>query len=125
MLIAADFRARFPHFADAVKWPDASIDFYVTLAAKSLPPERWLDLLPEGTALFVAHNLALDAMAAGKIPGRLSNAGIVASKSVGPAAISYDNHLFMLQNAGHWGMTIFGIRFLQLARMVGAGGYQL
>ena len=121
----ADFRARWVQFADPVRWPDTLISFYSTLAEKSLPPSRWLDLLPEGTALFIAHNLALDAMSAGRIPGRISGAGIVASKSVGPAAVSYDNHLFMLPNAGHWGMTVFGLRFLQMARMIGAGGVQL
>ena len=121
----AEFRTRWVQFADPVRWPDALISFYDTLAAKSLRPDRWLDMLPEGTALFIAHNLALDAMSAGRIPGRISGAGMVASKSVGPASVSYDNHLFMLPNAGHWGLTLFGLRFLQMARIVGAAGIQL
>lgn len=125
MTYAEEFRARWPQYADPVRWPDSAINFYAVLADKSLPANRWQDLLPEGTALYIAHNLALDAMSAGKIPGRLSAAGMLSSKSVGPASVSYDNHIFMLPNAGHWGMTTFGIRFLQLARMVGAGGLQL
>ena len=41
-------RARWVQFADPVRWPDALISFYSTLAEKSLPPSRWLDLLPDG-----------------------------------------------------------------------------
>ena len=120
----AEFRQQIPQFADAVKYPDAQVQFYLTMAELSLPASRWGELYGFGLALFVAHNLALDQMSNGTIPGR-AQIGLVASKSVGPASVSYDNSLFMLPDAGHWSLTMFGVRFLQTARLVGAGGIQL
>lgn len=120
----AEFRQQIPQFADAVKYPDAQVRFYLTMAELSLPASRWGELYGFGLALFTAHNLALDQMSNGPIPGR-SQFGLVASKSVGPASVSYDNSLFMLPNAGHWSLTMFGTRFLQTARLVGAGGIQV
>lgn len=120
----AEFRQQFTQFADAAKYPDAQVQFYLEMAELSLPASRWGELYGFGLALFTAHNLALDQMSNGPIPGR-SQFGLVASKSVGPASVSYDNSLFMLPNSGHWSLTMFGTRFLQTARLVGAGGVQL
>lgn len=119
-----EFRQQIPQFADAAKYPDTQVQFYLAMAEMSLPASRWGELYGFGLALFTAHNLALDQMSNGPIPGR-SQFGLVASKSVGPASVSYDNSLFMLPNAGHWSLTMFGTRFVQTARLVGAGGIQL
>lgn len=120
----AEFRQQIPQFADAVKYPDAQVQFYLAMAELSLPASRWGELYGFGLALFTAHNLALDQMSNGAIPGR-AQVGLVASKSVGPASISYDNSAFALPDAGQWSLTTFGVRFLQTARLVGAGGMQL
>lgn len=120
----AEFRAQVPQFADAAKYPDAQVQFYLTMAEASIPASRWGEMYGHGIALFTAHNLALDQMSNGLIPGR-SQFGLIASKAVGPASVSYDNTLFMLPDAGHWGLTMFGLRFLQTARLLGAGGMQL
>lgn len=120
----AEFRQQIPQFADTAKYPDAQVQMYLGMAEASLPASRWGELYGFGLALFTAHNLALDQMSNGPIPGR-SQFGLVASKSVGPASVSYDNSLFMLPDAGHWSLTMFGVRFLQTARLVGAGGIQL
>lgn len=119
-----EFRQQIPQFADTAKYPDAQVQMYLGMAEASLPASRWGELYGFGLALFTAHNLALDQMSNGPIPGR-SQFGLVASKSVGPASVSYDNSLFMLPDAGHWSLTMFGTRFLQTARLVGAGGIQL
>ena len=122
----ATFRAIFPEFVDAAKYPDAQVQYYLDFAVQSLRPEAWRNLLERGTGLFVAHYLAMSAISrAGTVPGR-GQLGIVASKSVGPASISYDNSAISAQaDAGHWALTSYGLMYWELMRMVGTGGWQL
>ena len=122
----ATFRAVFPEFGDSAKYPDAQVQYYLDFAVQSLRPEAWRNLLERGTGLFVAHYLAMSAISrAGTIPGR-GQLGIVASKSVGPASISYDNSAISAQaDAGHWALTSYGLMYWELMRMVGTGGWQL
>lgn len=126
MVDIATFRAVFPEFGDAAKYPDAQVQYYLDFAVQSLRPEAWRNLLERGTGLFVAHYLAMSAISrAGTIPGR-GQLGIVASKSVGPASISYDNSAISAQaDAGHWALTSYGLMYWELMRMVGTGGWQL
>ena len=126
MVGIAAFRAVFPEFGDAAKYPDAQVQYYLDFAVQSLRPEAWRNLLERGTGLFVAHYLAMSAISrAGTIPGR-GQLGIVASKSVGPASISYDNSAISAQaDAGHWALTSYGLMYWELMRMVGTGGWQL
>ena len=126
MVDVATFRAVFPEFVDAAKYPDAQVQYYLDFAVQSLRPEAWRNLLERGTGLFVAHYLAMSAISrAGTAPGR-GQLGIVASKSVGPASISYDNSAISAQaDAGHWALTSYGLMYWELMRMVGTGGWQL
>ena len=126
MVDVATFRAVFPEFVDAAKYPDAQVQYYLDFAVQSLRPEAWRNLLERGTGLFVAHYLAMSAISrAGTVPGR-GQLGIVASKSVGPASISYDNSAISAQaDAGHWALTSYGLMYWELMRMVGTGGWQL
>ena len=126
MVDIAAFRAVFPEFGDAAKYPDAQVQYYLDFAVQSLRPEAWRNLLERGTGLFVAHYLAMSAISrAGTIPGR-GQLGIVASKSVGPARVSYDNSAISAQaDAGHWALTSYGLMYWELMRMVGTGGWQL
>ena len=126
MVDIAAFRAVFPEFGDAAKYPDVQVQYYLDFAVQSLRPEAWRNLLERGTGLFVAHYLAMSAISrAGTVPGR-GQLGIVASKSVGPASISYDNSAISAQaDAGHWALTSYGLMYWELMRMVGTGGWQL
>ena len=126
MVDIATFRAVFPELGDAAKYPDVQVQYYLDFAVQSLRPEAWRNLLERGTGLFVAHYLAMSAISrAGTIPGR-GQLGIVASKSVGPASISYDNSAISAQaDAGHWALTSYGLMYWELMRMVGTGGWQL
>jgi hypothetical protein len=89
---------------------------------------RWGELQGLGIELWVAHYLTLDRQselsgASGGIAG--AAVGMVASKSVGGASISYDIASSTERDGGHWNSTAYGRRWLNLARMVGAGGIQL
>lgn len=124
----SEFRQNFPEFADTTKYPDWMVELWMRWAVIRLPEQRWLDLLPMGIQLFTAHNLvlaarAVQAAATGATPGVVT--GPVSSKSVDKVSVGYDVGTVALTDGGFWNMTTYGVQFLQLARMVGAGGVQL
>ena len=123
------FRATFgAAFADMGKYTVPQVTMYLTLAAAMLDPNLWADQLNYGIAMFTAHNLVLDgqafnAAANGQLPGLTP--GPIASKSLGPASVSYDTSSGIELDAGHFNLTVFGRRFIHTARLVGMGGAQL
>jgi hypothetical protein len=114
----AGFRAAYPAFSDAVRYPDAMVTAQLAVAAIRLDPVRWDTLLDSGVGLFVAHQLALTDRGA-------SFAAPTASKSVDKVSVSYDTAAVSLVDGGYWNATPYGVQFLQLSRMIGAGGIQL
>ena len=125
---AATFRADFPEFADTTAYPNGQVNFWIAAASKLLNADRWADMLDLGAELFTAHHLTIGkrdqtAAAAGGIPGQVQ--GIQTSKAVDKVSASYDASAIAYDNAGFWNATSYGMRFFQLARMVGAGGVQL
>lgn len=127
-LDAAQFRTDFPEFTDTTAYPDSLINFWLALAGKLLNPLRWGDMLTAGQELFIAHNIVLEARAKlaadkGGIPG--ASLGVQSSKSVGPVSVSYDTASALEEGAGHWNLTIYGTRYIRLARMLGAGPVQV
>jgi hypothetical protein len=122
------FRTDFPAFANTTMYPDAVIAFEIGIATSLLNAERWGTMLNYGIELYVAHNLVLAAQAAedsalGNTPGEMT--GPTSAKGVDKVSASYDTQSVSLENAGYWGLTWYGTKFLQLARMMGAGGIQL
>ena len=127
-LTPATFRQQFPEFCNTGLYPDAAVSMWITTAGLLLNADRWSELIDIGTGLFVAHNLtvsARDQVAAqsGAIPGQAS--GIMASKAVDKVSASYDTAAIQLDNGGYYNSTSYGIRLLQMARWVGAGGVQI
>jgi hypothetical protein len=128
------FRTAFPEFGNAVKYPDAQVQFYLDLAQgneaglQGFIGPRWGTKAPYGAQLFVAHNLSIEGeaqklAAKGQNPGQVL--GPIASGSVDK--VSYTRSLQDILNpgAGHWNMTVYGMRYWQLMRMVGAGPVQV
>jgi len=125
---AAKFREDFPEFADTTKYPDSAVNLWMGLAVNVLPPDRWCDYLNIGIELFVAHNLTVAAgnqqtAAAGGAGGQVK--GPVNSKSVDKVSVGYDSGAVSLEDGGFFNLTTYGIQLLQLARMIGTGGFQL
>ncbi len=129
MSAVQEFRESFPQFTEDL-FPAARVEFYLRLAAKQLNPERWEDLLPEGTGLFVAHYLTLEreaqkdktgtggiGAAAGPVTAESKSVGGV-SKSVTRAGPTATTNVA----AGQWNLTIYGQQYWQLVQIVGAGG---
>jgi hypothetical protein len=114
-------------FQDRIKYPDATVTLYLTIAANVLPVNRWGDWYAAGLGWMTAHFLLLDAQAdeyaaKGQLPGLI--AGVISSKSVGGVSVSYSMD-GMETDAGHWNLTTYGRRWLRTARMVGMGPIQI
>lgn len=124
---AATFRANFPEFESCYTYPDAQVNFWLSVAVKSVNADRWYDLYDQGLQLFVAHHLAVASgntmtASAGGIPGAVK--GAQTSKSVDKVAVSYDASKAQYDDAGFWNLTSYGLQYWNLVQMVGAGGLQ-
>lgn len=126
-IIATDFRTNFPEFASTAQYPDAQVNFYLSLAYLALSnTQAWGMLQDYGVQWFVAHNLVLFAQRAraASVPGGIPGAtqGPLASKAVDKVSIGYDVQAGVLEGGGAWNLTSYGVEFLQLARLVGSSG---
>lgn len=124
----AEFREAFPEFADTTKYPDSQVEFWMTVAVSLVNPERWGVLTDNGIALVTAHHLVIAnqdqaVSSAGATPGEVK--GATASKSVDKVSVGYDTKSVTIDDAGFWNMSKYGIRYITLAKMFGAGGLQL
>lgn len=125
---AAQLRTDFPEFADTTLYPDSGINFWLNIAGNMLNASRFGNLLDVGTELFTAHNIVLERQAQaaalnGAPPG--IQQGPISSKGVDKVSISYDTQAAIELEAGHWNLTVYGTRFIKLARMFGAGPVQI
>lgn len=118
------FRSTFPAFSDTATYPDAQVESLIDLAGEQMVSKRWSGAIKErAIALFVAHHLVLDAKAdAGGTPGTVQ--GPATSKSIAGVSVSYDLSNVTHERGGYWNTTSYGIQFLRLARMIGAGPIQ-
>ena len=123
------FREDFPEFSDKIVYPESQVTYYRTFGDKMLVnPLRWGNVRDNGLELFMAHHLSLEAGAQasakrGAPPG--VQTGAVSGKTVGPVGVTYDTSAGLEIDAGHWNLTIYGTRFINLAKMIGAGGLQV
>ncbi|KWN75796.1 DUF4054 domain-containing protein [Burkholderia ubonensis] len=124
----SQFRQTFPEFGDTTKYPDAVIQIWLTVAVSLVNPERWQELTDIGIGLVTAHHVALstrdtNTSAVGGVPGQVT--GPQSAKSVDKVSASYDTAAVAIKDGGFWNATMYGIRYLSLAQMMGAGGMQL
>lgn len=128
----AQFRLDFPEFADVSCFPNAMITLWSSIGEKRISQDVWDDLWLHGVQLFTAHNIVLasknlkDANRGAQIGVGVN--GVVSSKSVGDASISYDNSaatVSMDPKDGHWNMTVYGRQYIDLVRLMGTGCIQL
>jgi hypothetical protein len=122
------FRSDFPEFSDPTKYPDSLIQTWLTVAASLVNANRWVELTNIGIELVTAHHLVLSvrdqtAAAVGGVPGVMT--GPTSAKAVDKVSTSYDTGATALDGAGFWALSSYGVRYLTLARMMGAGGLQI
>jgi len=123
----AQFRLDFTEFASLTKYPDAQLTFWLTLGSLLINADRWGDVVNFGVELYMAHNLALGAMAqkqgARGIPGAAS--GMLNSKSVDKVSAGYDTGSVAEEFGGNWNLTTYGQRLYRLMQQFGAGPLQI
>lgn len=120
----ASFRQNYTEFQDVARFPASGIQYYLTVAAILLSPAKWQTLLDVGIELFIAHNVSLESKARdegqnGGQPGGMT--GPVSAQSVDKVSITYDSNAGIDLKAGHWNLTIYGVRFYRLANQLGMG----
>jgi len=116
------FVAVFPEFADLAKYPEEAIGFWIVQARDLYPEDRYGMQADLVTMLYVAHNLALGAMA-GASGGSAGSFAPVSSKSVGSVSKSMDTSAVTSAGAGVWNGTAYGQRLYALLRGFAAGGF--
>ncbi len=128
MVDVAQFRQDFPEFADTTAYPDANVNFWLTVAAQLINVDRWAGLADLGIELLTAHNLVLwkraqNASSKGGVPGL--STGVTSSKAVADVSVGYDTAVASVKDGGNFNLTDYGTRYLDLVSMMGAGGLQL
>jgi hypothetical protein len=126
-VVANTFRQQFTEFADPLVYSDTLIGTWVTTAAGFVDPTRWDTMADYGTSLYVAHNLAMSGRdqltaQAGGVPG--SPHGVLTSKGVRGVTASFSADSLTTAGDGAFNSTRYGIEFMRLSRLIGAGGYQ-
>ena len=122
------FRKAFPAFMDPGCYPEYAIDFWADFGEKMMNKDRWGNLFANGLCLYVAHQLCLEfgsnkAGEKGQAPGQIT--GPVTSASVDKVSYSRDASSSMEPDAGHWNLTVYGLRYVRIMKMVGAGPVHL
>lgn len=136
MITYTQFVGDFPEFSNTAPFPQSAFNYYLRFSCLMLTPV-WggpaapgdpLEMYDIGTEMFIAHNLVLEAMnnksvAVGGIPGLTK--GVVSSESPGQVTVTYDTNAGIEIDAGHWNLTTYGIRFVGMARLLGAAPMQV
>lgn len=121
------FRKRFPSF-DADTYPDTAIAVRLQLAGAFFKRAHWPnhDVRAHVMGLYVAHYLtAQGSRAAGGDGAEGASLGVISSKSVDGASVSYDTGIAAESGAGFWNATPYGRELYQLLRVFGAGALQI
>lgn len=128
MLTVNQFRLNYPEFSSTTLFPASQVNYWIGIAYSFLNANRWGQQLEFGVELYTAHNLSLEGRAKldaqnNGIPGM--SPGMVIAKTVGQVGIKYDNKPSQETDGGHWNLTIYGVRFLRIAKLMGAGPIQV
>lgn len=120
------FRETFPEITED-KYPDAAVRIRLSLADKFFAVDRFEDaeVRAHVMGLYAAHYLTAYGSTASSGNGNGGTLGVVASKSVDGASVSYDTSTGTEEGAGFWNMTAYGRELYQLMQIFGAGGIQI
>ena len=119
------FREAFPQFDEAT-YPNARVQFWLNLALKLLNKKRWGNFFEEGVYLNTAHNLTVERQAVENAgSGGGTGAVVSESQSIGDTSFTVRYDVATAAKTGEAESTVYGLQYLRLARIVGAGGVQL
>lgn len=120
------FRETFPELT-ADKYPDSAVKIRLALANKFFAADRFDDeqVREHVMGLYAAHYLTAHGSSASGGNGASGTLGVVSSKSVDGASVSYDTSTGTEEGAGFWNLTLYGRELYQLMQIFGAGGIQI
>jgi Protein of unknown function (DUF4054) len=133
------FRDHYPEFFDVGQYPDSLVTFYLQWGydmLNNVPAQdpnfvgipgalRWGKMLDRYVELWCAHCITLEQQAkatadAGGVPG--ISTGAISGQTVGPIGVTYNASVGVEENAGWFGLTIYGNRLFAMILMAGSGG---
>lgn len=126
-LTISKFREHFPEFTEGL-YPDTAVQIRLNLANAFFNPEVWADdiVREHAICLYVAHFLKMVGSSSSGGNGIDGNAlGVVNSKSVDGASVSFDVSQGSNADAGLYNTTAYGRELWDLMYLFGAGGVQL
>lgn len=124
MIDIDDFRASFPEFSDIVKFPDAQVVYWSSVAECATNEVVFGCMYKNVIYLYTAHTLALAFKnQLNPIPGQ--GIGLTSSKSVGSVSTSYDTASIVEEGGGYWNETSYGREYLRLVKLFGVGVRQV
>lgn len=125
-LTVAQFREMFPVLTEAL-FPDSAVQIRLTMADKFFSVTRWGegDIRDYAMGLFSAHYLTANGSQTECGGSSGSAMGVVSSKSVDGASVSFDTSSTTWSDAGFWNATPYGRELFFLMRIYGAGAVQL
>jgi len=132
MISASQFQQNYDEFGNTEVYSPSVVQNVLTLAYLMLNSERWGAILDYGAQLFTAHYLALARRSANENASDNSAnnptgtmIGPISARSVDKASVNYDTANAIIEGGNHWNLTIYGVQFLDMSRMVGAGPMQV
>lgn len=107
--------------------PLAVMNAYIMLASASIMQSRYQDGWALAMALFIAHYATLWLQSDGNPASTAAQAaqqgvakGIQVTKAVGDTSVGYQA-LTGFEDWGSWNLTMYGMQFMTMARVIGAG----
>lgn len=129
MTITVDqFRTNFPEFSDANAYLDETVQFWFDIAALFMNAPRWGAALDIGTQLYAAHNLSLQYNATSLGAARQAPGSIVGTQtngSIDKVSWARDASAAMMEGAGAYNLSSYGLRWYQMMKLMGAGAIQV
>lgn len=124
----SEFVDDFPEFSDDVAFPVHRVSIRIDLSNVFVRTFGLSDTVVRHLrGLYTAHFLAAQGPSsdAGTLEKGAQGSGIVSSKGVDGASISFDTSTGTEEGAGFWNLTLYGREYWQLIQMLGAGGVQI
>jgi hypothetical protein len=112
MALPADIRARHPEFGDVGVFSDATLQFWLDIAARNINVTQW-----GGRADDALIELACHMMVQAQASGSASPSAVV-SESVGGVSASYVSSSGELRNDTEISATSYGRTFLMMRRLI-------
>ncbi len=119
-MTASQFLTMFPEFSS---YDPTRISFWLSVASNLINTAQWGALSNQGQALLTAHYLVIDAQNQNPSTQGQVNAPI-SSKSVDGVSLTKEIAQVVVEKAGQFNATSYGIQYYQLSRMMGAGAIQ-